>query len=153
MGEFIATLASWGYIGLFLSAFIAGSVVPLSSEAVLIVLIRVGLDPVTCILSAAVGNTLGGLTCYWMGHMGKTEWIEKYLKVKPEKIEKATNFVRGRGALMAFFAFVPYLGTAISLALGFMRSNLWITTVSMFTGKLLRYVFIVVAVKGIVNIL
>ncbi|MCD8081144.1 MAG: VTT domain-containing protein [Bacteroides sp.] len=153
MGEFIATFADWGYMGLFLAAFIAGSVVPLSSEAVLVVLLRAGLDPTSCILSATVGNTLGGLTCYWLGHIGKTEWIEKYLKVKPEKLDKALRFLQGRGAFMAFFAFIPYLGTAISIALGFMRSNIWITTVAMFAGKMTRYVLIVLAVKGIVQIL
>ena len=36
----------WGYWGLFLSAFVAGSVLPFSSEAVMIVLVRMGLDPV-----------------------------------------------------------------------------------------------------------
>ncbi|MCD8029418.1 MAG: VTT domain-containing protein [Bacteroides sp.] len=153
MGEFIATFADWGYMGLFLAAFIAGSVVPLSSEAVLVILLRAGLDPTSCILSATVGNTLGGLTCYWLGHIGKTEWIEKYLKVKPGKLDKALRFLQGRGAFMAFFAFIPYLGTAISIALGFMRSNIWITTVAMFAGKMTRYVLIVLAVKGIVQIL
>ncbi len=153
MGEFIATFAEWGYMGLFLSAFIAGSIVPLSSEAVLVVLLKAGLDPLTCVLSATAGNTLGGLTCYWLGHIGKTEWIEKYLKVKPEKLDKALRFLQGRGAFMAFFAFIPYLGTAISIALGFMRSNIWITTVAMFAGKMTRYVLLVLAVKGIVHIL
>lgn len=35
----------WGYWGLFLSAFVAGSIVPFSSEAVMVVLVRLGLDP------------------------------------------------------------------------------------------------------------
>lgn len=32
----------WGYWGLFLSAFVAGSIVPFSSEAVMVVLVRLG---------------------------------------------------------------------------------------------------------------
>ena len=47
----------WGYWGLFLSAFVAGSIVPFSSEAVMVVLVRLGLDPALCLLAAATGNT------------------------------------------------------------------------------------------------
>ena len=65
------TLADWGYWGLFLSAFVAGSIVPFSSEAVMVVLVRLGLDPALCLLAAATGNTAGGMTCYWIGHLGK----------------------------------------------------------------------------------
>ena len=42
-------LIDWGYWGLFLSAFIAGSVLPFSSEAVMVVLVSMGLDPAGCI--------------------------------------------------------------------------------------------------------
>ena len=53
-------LIDWGYWGLFFSALIAGSIVPFSSEAVMLVLVHMGLDPVLCVVSAASGNTLGG---------------------------------------------------------------------------------------------
>ena len=70
-------LIDWGYWGLFLSALIAGSVLPFSSEAVMVVLAGMGLDPVGCVVAAALGNTLGGMTCYWIGTLGKTEWITR----------------------------------------------------------------------------
>jgi membrane protein YqaA with SNARE-associated domain len=82
------------------------------------------------------------MTCYWLGHLGKMEWIERYLKVKPEKIEKTRKFLQGRGAYMAFFAFLPILGTLIAITLGYMRSNRWIVLASMTAGKLLRYIII-----------
>lgn len=75
------------------------------------------------------------MTCYYMGHLGKTDWIEKYFKVKKEKIEKTQRFLQGKGALMAFFAFLPFVGEAIAIALGFMRSNVFLTTTSMFAGN------------------
>lgn len=40
---------------------------------------------------------------------------------------------------MGFFAFLPILGSAISVALGLMRSNIIVTTVSIFLGKMIRY--------------
>ena len=147
----IQLLIDWGIPGLFLSALLAGSIVPFSSELVLVALVEVGLSPVTCVLAAALGNTLGGMTCYYMGHLGKVDWIEKYFKVKKEKVDRMEAFLQGKGALMAFFAFLPFVGEVIAIALGFMRSNIWLTTISMFAGKLRRYILMLLALTGIIN--
>lgn len=147
----IQLLIDWGIPGLFLSALLAGSIVPFSSELVLVALVEVGLNPVACVLAAALGNTLGGMTCYYMGHLGKVDWIEKYFKVKKEKVDRMEAFLQGKGALMAFFAFLPFVGEVIAIALGFMRSNVWLTTISMFAGKLIRYILMLLVLKGIIN--
>ena len=145
MDTLIQFLIDWGYFGLFISAFIAGSILPFSSEIVMVILAQMGLNPVLCVLSATIGNTLGGMTCFWMGKLGKTTWIEKYFGVKKEKIDKVQTFLQGKGALMGFFAFLPFIGEAIAIALGFMRSNSWLTAFSMFVGKLIRYAILLVA--------
>lgn len=147
----IQLLIDWGYVGLFISALLAGSIIPFSSELVMIALVKVGLSPALCVLAATLGNTLGGMTCYYMGHLGKTDWIEKYFKVKKEKIEKMQHFLQGKGALMAFFAFLPFVGEAIAIALGFMRSNVLLTTTSMFVGKLVRYILMLLALQGMIS--
>jgi membrane protein YqaA with SNARE-associated domain len=78
-----------------------------------------------------------------MGHLGNMEWIEKYFHVKKEKMDRAEKFVHGRGAWMAFFAFIPILGSAISIVLGMMRANIWIVILAMTIGKVLRYALLV----------
>ena len=122
MEEFIASLTQfftdWGYVGLFLSAFVAGSILPFSSEVVLVILVRMGLDPLLCLFAAASGNTLGGMTCYWIGHLGKRDWITRYLRVEPAKIDRVSRFLEGKGALFAFFTFLPYVGEAVAIVLG-----------------------------------
>ena len=145
----VQLLTDWGYLGLFISALLAGSIVPFSSELVMGALVAIGLEPWLCVLAATLGNTLGGLTCYWLGRLGRIDWIEKYLGVKREKVERVQRFLQGRGALMAFFAFLPFVGEAIAVALGFMRSNLWLTTVSMFAGKLARYAAMLWAIQSV----
>ena len=84
--EFIAGLSEWGYFGLFISAFLAGSIIPFSSEAVLGLLLIAGYDSWGCVFSATLGNWLGGVTCYYIGYLGKTEWIHTYLKIPEEKL-------------------------------------------------------------------
>lgn len=149
----IQILIDWGYPGLFISALLAGSIIPFSSELVMVALVKVGLSPALCVLFATLGNTLGGMTCYYMGHIGKTDWIEKYFKVKKEKIDKMQRFLQGKGALMAFFAFLPFVGEVIAIALGFMRSNVVLTTASMFVGKLIRYIVMLLALQGVISVM
>ena len=145
MDAFIETvsqiLIDWGYPGLFISALLAGSIVPFSSEIVLLGLVKLGLDPTLCLISASLGNTAGGMTCYYMGRLGRIDWIEKYFKVKKEKIDK-----------MQRFAFLPAIGEVISIALGYMRSNVWLTTASMFAGKLIRYIILLKAMQEALNL-
>lgn len=128
MEEFIASLTQfftdWGYVGLFLSAFVAGSILPFSSEVVLVILVRMGLDPLLCLFAAASGNTLGGMTCYWIGHLGKRDWITRYLRVEPAKIDRVSRFLEGKGALFAFFTFLPYVGEAVAIVLGLSHINI-----------------------------
>jgi len=147
MDAFINFLIEWGYVGMFLSALLAGSAVPFSSEAVLAALLHpsTGLSPVLVILSASVGNLLGSLTCYWLGHLGKMEWLVKYFHMKEEKIVKMQAYLNGRSAFMAFFAFLPIIGTLIAVALGFLRSNIYVVSISMFVGKVLRYIVVAYA--------
>jgi membrane protein YqaA with SNARE-associated domain len=76
---------------------------------------------------------------YYVGRQGKVEWIEKYLKIKKQQMERAQRFMAGRGAWMGFFAFLPILGSAITVTLGFMRANIAISFVSIAIGKFLRY--------------
>jgi membrane protein YqaA with SNARE-associated domain len=49
---------------------------------------------------------------------------------------------------MAFFAFIPILGTAISVALGYMRANKLIVVIAMTIGKALRYAVLIAAAMG-----
>ena len=148
----IQLLIEWGLPGLFISALLAGSIVPFSSELVLVALVKLGLPPTACLISAALGNTVCGMTCYYMGRLGKISWIEKYFKVKKEKVDKMVNFLQGKGALMAFFAFLPAIGEVISIALGFMRSNIWLTVASMFAGKLIRYILLLYVLESAWNV-
>lgn len=139
----------WGYIGLFISAFVAGSILPFSSEVVLTVLVQMGADPTLCLISASVGNTLGGLVCYWLGYLGNMEWIERWLKIDKQKMDKVSDFVKRYGAGMGLFGVLPWVGEVIIVLLGLMRANVYITTFTMFIGKFIRYLLIVLALQGV----
>jgi len=132
-------LIEYGYIGVFLAAFLAATVLPFSSEVVLTGVLLAGASYWPCMIAATAGNFLGGMTCYWLGMLGKTEWIEKYLKMNPAKLQKVLDWVKNKGSWMAFFVFLPGIGDFIAVALGFLRGNVWVVAISMLAGKALRY--------------
>lgn len=136
-------LSQYGYWGMLIAAFLAGSFFPFNSEAVMLGFMAAGLDNWTLIIYGTVGNVLGSLFNYGVGRMGRLDWVERYLHVKKEELDKAQRFMAGRGAWMGFFAFLPILGSAITIMLGFMRSNFFISMLSITIGKLLRYVVLV----------
>ncbi len=146
MDAIIALLISYGYWGMLFTAFVAGSFFPFSSEAVMTGLLAAGLDPWLLVVYGTIGNVVGGMFNYGVGHMGKLEWIEKYLHVKQKDMDRATRFMAGRGAWMGFFAFVPVLGSAITIVLGLMRANVVISLISMTIGKFLRYAALIYSV-------
>jgi membrane protein YqaA with SNARE-associated domain len=92
-------LLNWGYIGLFVASFLAATILPFSSEVVFAGLIAAGLDIWICIIVATIGNSLGGMTAYWVGSLGKIEWIEKYFGIKREKIDKTHQWLQGKGSM------------------------------------------------------
>ena len=139
MDALIDILIDFGYWGMLAAAFLAGSFFPFSSEAVMTALVAVGLDPVQLTIYATIGNVAGGLFNYGVGRMGRLDWIERYLNVRKESLDKATKFMGGHGAWMGFFAFVPILGSAITICLGLMRANIIISVISITLGKFIRY--------------
>jgi membrane protein YqaA with SNARE-associated domain len=124
---------------MLLAAFLAGSVFPFSSETVMVLLLGSGLDGRQLVIYGTIGNTLGSVFNYFVGRMGKLEWIEKYLKIKKKNMDRAQRFMAGRGAWMGIFAFLPILGSAVTVILGLTRANMFISFLSIAIGKFLRY--------------
>ncbi len=139
----IGFLTQYGYWGMLVAAFLAGSFFPFSSEAVMVALMATGLDPWLLMIYGTVGNVLGSVLNYGVGRLGRLEWIETYLHVKKADLDKAHRFLAGHGAWMGFFAFLPVLGSAITIALGLMRSNVVITLTAITIGKLFRYIILI----------
>ena len=144
MDSIIAFLMNWGYMGMALSAFLAASILPFSSEAVMVGLLAAGLDMWALVAWGTVGNVLGSLFNYGIGRLGKMEWIEKYLHTKPEDLDRARRFMGGRGAWMGLFSCIPVIGDVITIVLGLMRANLTIFIISVTISKLARYVLLMV---------
>lgn len=136
-------LESLGLVGLFFSTFLAATILPFSSEAILLYFLTKGVDPTICLSIAILGNSLGGTTNYVLGRLGNPLWL-KYLGVKEETIFKREDWVIRHGTFLAFFSWVPLLGDPLLVALGYFRSKAFATISWMIFGKSLRYGFVYV---------
>ena len=132
-------LESLGLLGLFIGTFLAATIVPFSSDALYIAVLVATKNPVACLIVGTLGNWLGSVTTYWLGRIGKWEWIEKWFKVKPETLERQRQKVNRYGIWLALLAWVPIVGDLITLALGFYKAKPLGTIVLLLVGKFLRF--------------
>jgi len=129
-----------GYLGLFLASFLAATIIPFSSEAMLSAMLFSKYSLFYSITAATIGNWLGGLTSYYLGYLGKQNWIEKYLRISESKIEKFKLKIAGKEAWIAFFCWLPFIGDVIAVVLGLLKINLYWVSFGMLIGKALRYI-------------
>jgi membrane protein YqaA with SNARE-associated domain len=129
-----------GYPGLFVASFLAATILPFSSEAILSAMLIAGYDLVDCLLIATAGNWLGGLTNYWIGYFVKWEWLEKYFRVSEASVYKQKHRVDKYKSFLAFFTFVPFVGDLLAIALGVFRTPFIPVALYMLIGKAARYV-------------
>ncbi len=70
------SFVEWGYLGLFLSSFLGATIIPLSSEIVLSLLLTQGFDINLSIIIATIGNWLGVLSSYYLVSLGKWDFVD-----------------------------------------------------------------------------
>ena len=128
-----------GLLGLFLGSALAASIFPFSSDALYIAVLAATRQPVGCLIAGTAGSWLGSLFTYGLGWLGKWEWIEKWLKVSHEKLEKHLKSVQKYGAWLALLSGVPVIGDILVLALGFYKTTPGWTFVLLLVGKLARF--------------
>ena len=133
-------LVEYGYVGLFIGAFLAATVIPFSSDVLLVALLAAGGNPYISITLATLGNWLGGMTSYWLGRLGKWEWIERWFGVTSEKLEHQREKIVRWGSLMAFLTWLPFIGDVLAIGLGFYKVDARKTAVFMLIGKCARFV-------------
>lgn len=149
MEQLLDTLIGYGPWGMFVSAFLAGSILPFSSETVMVALLAVGGNPWILLFAASAGNTLGGITCYCIGRTASPEWVQRKFRIKDRHMQRACVLVSRWGAWMGFLCWIPVLGDAILLTLGIMRSHVLLTNLAMLVGRTLRYVFVLLSALGV----
>ena len=133
------TFTDWGYPGLFLAAFLAGTPFPMNSEVVLSGLLILNFPVIPCILVATVGNWCGAIVNYFLGRLCTYEQMLRWTHANPRRLEKVRRFLTGRGLWFALGSSLPIIGNVVIISYGILRAPFWKVTGIMAIGQLLRY--------------
>jgi len=131
-----------GYLGLFITCFLAATILPIASEVFLITMLAEKYDPLSSLLIASTGNTLGSYLNFGIGYIGNPEWLKK-LRVKQKTIESWKASIQKYGVWLALLSWLPIVGDIIGIALGFFRANIFWSFIFMAIGKFIRYLVVV----------
>jgi len=140
------SFVGYGYTGLFVGSFLAATILPLSSEIVLSVLLLNGTDPVSAVGVATAGNVLGSLANYGLGFWGNTLLLRKLLGLSPESMQMAEQRFRKYGVFSLCFAWVPVVGDPLTVAAGLLKIDLLLFVALVTAGKLGRYAVVAFSV-------
>ena len=117
---------------LFGSSFLAATLLPGGSEAVLFAVLKLHPDQYWLALGlATVGNTLGGMSSYLIGRI-----------IPQRKGLRGLEAVRKYGSPALLLSWVPLIGDPLCVAAGWLRLNPWLAALFMGSGKFARYLVI-----------
>jgi membrane protein YqaA with SNARE-associated domain len=138
-----------GYLGLFLSAFLAATLVPFSSEAVLAGLSAYDrYDPVLLWAVASLGNTLGAILNWGLGRFCLHWQGRRWFPFSAENLDRAQAWFTRYGLWSLLFAWLPIVGDPLTFAAGVLKVNFWIFVGLVFIGKAARYGAVVLTAQA-----
>jgi membrane protein YqaA with SNARE-associated domain len=140
---------AWGsHVGLLVTAFLAATLLPGSSEALLATLVvQLPSSKLSLLLVATVGNTAGACVNWYLGRAAMTFGGRRWFPATLKHIERASGYLNRFGSWPLLFSWLPIVGDPLTVAAGVLRIRFipFLTLVA--TGKFARYVFIVAGVE------
>jgi membrane protein YqaA with SNARE-associated domain len=143
-------MESSAYGGLFLSAFLAATIIPAQSEAVLLALMASDKYPAGLLLAvASFGNILGSVVNWWLGRGIERFRHKRWFPVKEASLLKAQDWYHRYGRWTLLLSWVPIIGDPLTVAAGVMRERLLVFLAIVSVAKTGRYVFLMAAYLAI----
>lgn len=113
------------YLGLFLAAFAAATLLPMQSEALLVGLLHNGqLSVLALWLVATLGNVLGSLVNWWLGRRLEQYKERRWFPVGPRHLERARRHYQRYGHWSLLLSWMPLIGDPLTLVAGVMGEPL-----------------------------
>ncbi|SEN36877.1 YqaA family protein [Nitrosomonas marina] len=134
-------------LALFTSSFLAATLLPGGSEAVLVGVLVAYPDLLwSAMILATIGNTLGGMSSYLIGRLLPDK--EALLK-KTGGSSRSLDWVHGHGAPILLLSWTPVIGDALCVAAGWLRINWLPALLFMAAGKFVRYWIVAAAANTV----
>ncbi|OQX19161.1 MAG: hypothetical protein BWK76_05470 [Desulfobulbaceae bacterium A2] len=110
------------YGGLFLSAFLAATILPMQSEALLLGLILGGHHATAPLLLVATsGNTLGSVVNWWFGRSLERFRHRRWFPIGEQALARAQGYYQRYGPWSLLLSWAPIIGDPLTVIAGFLR--------------------------------
>lgn len=137
------------YIGLFVAAFGAATLLPMQSEAVLVGMLLSDRYVVSTLLAVAtVGNVLGSALNWLLGRSVERFRHKRWFPVSESKLEKAQQSYLRYGRWSLLLSWVPIIGDPLTVVAGVMREPLWSFLLIVTLAKGMRYLVLTAVTLG-----
>ncbi|GAA6174855.1 YqaA family protein [Sulfitobacter pacificus] len=131
------------YAGLFASALIAATILPMQSEAVLVALILQGDHPVAALLIVAtLGNVLGAVLNWLLGRFLLRFKDKRWFPASAAQLSRAQGWYHRYGRWSLLGSWLPVIGDPITVAAGILREPLPSFLLLVTLAKGFRYLFL-----------
>lgn len=110
--------------GLFIGTFLAATILPFSSEAILIGYLKTTDYHWTSFFVASAGNLSGIIFNYYMGYY-LDKWSEKKSMKIRTAMEKVHSYSEKYGKWALLFSGLPFIGDPLTIAAGYVKINFW----------------------------
>ena len=137
------------YQSVFISAFLAATILPAQSEAVLAYQLLDAPDMLaSLVFVATAGNLLGAMVNWWLGRGFARYRDRRWFPVRPDRLERAEQVYRRYGRYSLLLSWVPFIGDPITVVAGLLREPLWSFTLLVGVAKGGRYMVIAALVSS-----
>jgi membrane protein YqaA with SNARE-associated domain len=137
------------YVGLFLAAFGAATLLPMQSEAVLVAMLLSDRYIASTLLAVATfGNVLGSTLNWVLGRSIERLRHKRWFPVSESKLEKAEQFYLRYGRWSLLLSWVPIIGDPLTVVAGVMREPIWSFLLIVTLAKGIRYLVLTAVTLG-----
>ena len=128
------------YVGLFMAALLAATIVPMQSEAVLVGLLLTGkYPPGGLLVVASAGNILGAALNWLLGRGLETYRHHSWFPVSESRLAQAQAWYQRYGKWSLLLSWMPVIGDPLTVVAGVMRESFWLFLLIAGGAKILRY--------------
>ena len=138
------------YLGLFVAALGAASILPMQSEPVLVALLLLGDQPAWVLVAvASVGNTLGSCINWLLGRAVERFRDRRWFPVSPAALARAEGWYRRWGRWSLLMSWVPVVGDPLTVIAGVLREPFPTFLLLVAAAKTARYIVLALVTLGL----
>jgi membrane protein YqaA with SNARE-associated domain len=132
----------WQWLGLWFSAFSSATILPGTSDVVLLAFVNANPQLwLGALLLATLGNGMGSMVSYGMGRL---------VPDKHRPSERIHGWIQKYGVWALLMSWVPFVGDGLAIAAGWLRLNFWLSSLMLVLGKFARYAVLVLGFFAVI---